>query len=112
MVAEKTAINLRPMYLSTTIGKIVDLLLTSEQKIFSLPPSEKEFYVMAGKIQVAIVRALQHFNVNKSLLSPTIVRYNVTYSSVLWQKLDEKEHNTIGNDSESEKVTDNMANGW
>ena len=35
---------------------------------------------LGGKLQVVIVRALQHFNVNKSFISVTIARYRDTGS--------------------------------
>ena len=67
-------------------------MFTSVQKHFGENFPEKKLFVMefkrdsvislylAGKPQVAIVRALQHLNVNKSFVSRTIARYRDTGS--------------------------------
>ena len=45
---------------------------------------------LAGKPQVAIVRALQHLNVNKSFVSRSTTRYRNTGSITSHLKMDEK----------------------
>ena len=68
------------------------LLFTSLQNHFDLSLSEKKLFVIefkrasvialyfAGKPQVAIVKALQHLNVNKSFVLCTTARYRDTGS--------------------------------
>ena len=57
---------------------------------------------LAGKPQVAIVRALLHLNVNKSFVSYTITRYRDTGNVVLRLKSTKKNGNITRNDPKSE----------
>ena len=50
---------------------------------------------LAGKPQVAVVRALQHLNVNKSFVSRTIACYRVTSSVASRSKSERKKRKII-----------------
>ena len=81
------------------------LLFTNLQKHFDRLDSEKKLFVrefkrdsvialyLTEKPQLAIVKALQHLNVKKSLVTRTIARYCDTGSVVSRQKSGRKKNN-------------------